>query len=1219
MRKDFLREIKKSWNRFLSILVIVALGVAFFAGIRSASPDMKLSADRYYDKENMMDLRVLGTWGLNEDDIEGLEKIEGIEEIEPVYSYDVMGQVNDNQYVLKAYSETETINKMKLLDGRMPEKEGECVIDSLLLRNEEFQIGKTLTVQSGTEEDIHDVLKNTEYKIVGVVSSAMYMDVERGSTTIGNGKIDGYFVIPKEEFTLGVYTEAYMTVTGAKEQVAYSKEYDACVEPVKKQVEDYVKTREELRYDDTIKEAKEKIQEGEQEVKDGQQELLDGKEEVKKAEQELLDGKQELEDRKQEVTEAKAQLLDGEEQIKKGEESLLTAKQQLEQQKEQLLDGKEQLEKAKKQLKEGEKEISKGKEQIKEGEEEVKKSETQLKEGQKEYEQNKQKAELALEQAKQELDSAKEKLDQGMKAYEEQENSALAPVIKAKEQLTVKKEQLAELEEQIKALEQTESNHEQLEALKKQYEAQQKEIQSGEQVIAQQETAIKEQLAAAKAPLLEAQAKYETGLAEYNEQSKTTKEQLKKAKTELLSGQQKIEEVKQQLLTSKETIEKKEEQLKKAKAELTSKEKELKEGEEELTAGENTIRENEETLKISKQEIETNRQKLLDAETELEKGEQQLKDGEQEIKDAKQELKKGEKELEDAKIELADAKDELADLEVPEYYAFDRGAIISAVSFGNDADRIKAIGQVFPAIFFLVAALVSLTTMTRMVESDRTQIGTLKALGYGKFSIAMKYLLYAFFASLIGSLIGMVAGQKILPSIIMNAYKMMYQTLPETYSPLNAYYSITSCLVAIITILIATSFACMKELHEVPAGLMRPVAPKIGKRVVLERISFLWNRLNFTTKVTIRNLFRYKKRFFMTVFGIGGCMALIIVGFGLQDSIFSIVNKQYGEIIKYDMAVSIKEGKKTEKVLEGQSQIADSLNTHQVSVDVGTQNEGKIYEGYVIIPEDKERFGDYIQLQNRKSKETYELSDQGVILSEKLQRLLGLEIGDEITIKQEGKEQKTVVVEGFTENYLYHYIYMSPQLYESLYGAKPDWNQILLKTEQVSEEQRNTLAEHLLKQSGVNSITQIAESKSSVNRMLEGMDIIIVVLVVSAGALAFVVLYNLNNINISERKRELATIKVLGFYDVETAEYVYRENVILTIIGIGVGVFLGIFLHRYVVVTAELDMMMLGREVKPLSFVYAGLLTIGFSMFVNFVLYFKLKKIDMVESLKSVE
>ena len=341
MRKDFLREIKKSWNRFLSILVIVALGVAFFAGIRSASPDMKLSADRYYDEENMMDLRVLGTWGLNEDDIEGLEKIEGIEEIEPVYSYDVMGQVNDNQYVLKAYSETETINKMKLLDGRMPEKEGECVIDSLLLRNEEFQIGKTLTVQSGTEEDIHDVLKNTEYKIVGVVSSAMYMDVERGSTTIGNGKIDGYFVIPKEEFALDVYTEAYMTVTGAKEQVAYSKEYDACVEPVKKQVEDYVKTREELRYEDTIKEAKEKIQEGEQEVKDGQQELLDGKEEVKKAEQELLDGKQELEDRKQEVTEAKAQLLDGEEQIKKGEESLLTAKQQLEQQKEQLLDGKE--------------------------------------------------------------------------------------------------------------------------------------------------------------------------------------------------------------------------------------------------------------------------------------------------------------------------------------------------------------------------------------------------------------------------------------------------------------------------------------------------------------------------------------------------------------------------------------------------------------------------------------------------------------------------------------------------------------------------------------------------------------------------------------------------------------------------------------------------------------------------------------------------------------
>ena len=1218
MRKDFFREIKKSMNRFLSILLIVALGVAFFSGIRATSPDMKLSADQYYDRENMMDFRVLGTWGLTKADLKGIAKIEGVKEVEPIYSYDVMGKVVENQYPLKFYSTPEEINKMTVIEGRMPEKEGECAIDSLLLSNEEFQIGKTITISSGSDEDIEDVFGQTEYTIVGAVSSPIYMDVERGSTTLGDGKLSGFAVVTEDNFNLDVYTEAYVTVEGAKETIAYSEEYEECVEPVKEKVEKFVEGREQLRYDDTILSAKEKIADGEEEVKKGEQQLEDGKQEVAKAKQQLEEAKQEVLDREEEIETGAEQLAKAKQQIEDGERELSSGKEQLEQSKDEIESGEAQLKQAKQQVITGEEEIAKAKQQIASGKQQIQTAKQALEQAKSDYETKKAEAESELETAKQELDSTKSLLEEKETEYESQEKEALRGIELAKAELEEAKVALASLKEQIEELEKTDPENDNLVALKKTYEENQAEIQAKEAELSKKEEQVQSKLAEAKQQLTEAKSQYESGVTEYEKNEKTVTQQLEVAKQKIDDSEAEIAKNETALKESEAKIEEEEQSLAEAKQQIAEKEAELKAGKEQLETAEATIASKEQELQTAKETIQAKEAELNEGREQLESGKEEIVTGEEEIQKAEEEIKDNETKLVDAKAELADAKDELADLEEPEYYVLDRDTVVSAVSYENDAERIKAIGQVFPVIFFLVAALVSLTTMTRMVENDRTQIGTLKALGYGKGSIAMRYILYALLATVLGSVLGIVVGQTFLPYVIITTYRMMYQTLTDVVCPINLYYSLTSAIVAIITILGATLFACMKELHEVPAELMRPVAPKIGKRVLLERIPFLWNRLGFTGKVTVRNLFRYKKRFFMTIFGIGGCMALIIVGFGVQDSIDTIVKKQYGEILHYDMAVSLKEGKKSETVLKGQSNIEASLNTYQSSIELGKDGEEKTYDAYLVVPENEEELNTYIDLHNRITKKEYQLSKNGVIVSEKLQKLLNLEVGDTIAIKKD-KEVKTVTIEGFTENYLYHYVYMTEELYQALYDKMPDWNQILVQTKENSSEQVKQIAKQLLKKSGVNSVTNMYETKDSTSRMTNGMEVVIVVLIVSAGALAFVVLYNLNNINISERKRELATIKVLGFYDMETAEYVYRENIILTIIGILLGVVLGFFLHRYVVITAELDMMMMGREVRVVSYFYAALLTIAFAMFVNFVLYFKLKKIDMVESLKSVE
>ena len=626
-------------------------------------------------------------------------------------------------------------------------------------------------------------------------------------------------------------------------------------------------------------------------------------------------------------------------------------------------------------------------------------------------------------------------------------------------------------------------------------------------------------------------------------------------------------------------------------------------------------------------QLEAARQQIAGAEAGIISGEQEIASGWEEYyageAEANAEIAEGEQKIAEAQAELADAKAEVAELEKPKWYIYDRNDLPDYSGYGDNADRMKAIGEVFPVIFFLVAALISLTTMTRMVEEQRTQIGTLKALGYSRRSIAGKYLGYAFWATVGGCVFGVLIGEKILPYIIVTAYGIMYPHMNTVVIPYNLYYGVSASLTALLCTMGATLFSCYKELREQAAELMRPPAPKKGKRVFLEKIPSLWSQFNFIWKATIRNLLRYKKRFFMTVFGIGGCMALLLVGFGLRDSIVDIAKLQYHELQLYDANIilntsaSKQEQNNVEQELYWNDQVDKTAVGYLGQMKVKHGNEEQ--EVYLNVPEDLQDFQDMVVFRDRRSYTQYDLETEGVILTEKTAKLLEVKEGDTITLCQTGKEDVKVKVGKICENYIGHYLYMSPEIYQSLYGEEPQYNSVYFQMKKGYEDQLEILGEDILKGEGALNISYTDSIEDQLDDMLGSLDIVMAVLAISAGLLAFVVLYNLNSINITERRRELATLKVLGFYDNEVSAYVYRENMILTVIGGVAGIILGSILHRFVIVTVEVDSAMFGRSIEMSSYGYSFLITLAFSVFVNLVMYFKLKKIDMVESLKSVE
>lgn len=1193
LRKDFYMEIRKSMGRFLSIFFIVAIGCAFFAGIRSSEPDMRYSGDAYFDRKNLMDLQVISTMGLTDEDVEAIEKLDGIEKAEAGYSVDALCTEGDNQIVMHVMSLLPSMNQVQVENGRLPEKSDECVVDADFLSKSTLKIGDRVTLSSGTDKPVTDSLKEDTFTIVGSVSSPCYIGFQRGSTTIGSGNISAFLCVPEESFCMEVYTEIYAQVKGAEKLTAFTDQYDQRIDSVMKEVEAIKEEREKARYDEIVTEASEKLADAEKEITDAEAELEQGKAE---AQEKLTAAREKLENAQKELEQAKKELASSQAKI---------------------ASSKEELEQAQKELNESSRKIAAGEKELNEKSIAL----ATLKE-QKDTLQGQL---AALEQQKEELSGQKTTLEAQKRTLQEGQKNLLDTQAVLQQQISRLKAEKEDLNaEGIRLSEEKETLQKEYEELKSQYEA------SGDTEILKQVEAKKAQLDEVNAKIAENSAKIEqnkTLLETVESQMDPLEEKL----VQMKNGLEQTETALEKISAGLSEIEAGQEQMQTG---LTQMESYISSGEFQLQAAREQLESGKNQILSGQRQIEDAKKRIADGEEQIQAGIKQIQDGETGLADgwieyqdgerqANAEIADGEAQIADAKVQLADAKKEIEQIEKPTWYIYDRSHLPEYSGYGDNADRMKAIGEVFPLIFFLVAALISLTTMTRMVEEERTLIGTLKALGYSKKSIAAKYLGYAVLATLTGGIFGVMIGEKILPYIIITAYKIMYRHLPDVEIPYNLYYGVLACVAALLCTVAATIFSCMKELKEQAAELMRPPAPKQGKRVFLEYIPFLWKRLNFTWKSTVRNLMRYKKRFFMTIFGIGGCMGLMLVGFGLKDSISSIVPLQYEDIQLYDgnvilqSDVTMQEKQEVYEALEKNSQVVATAEDLLQKITI--EHDGVSKEVYLNVPENVEKFSDFVVLQDRTTKEKYQLTDKGAVLTEKMAKELGVSAGDTVTIKEENEKERTVKISQICENYMSHYLYMTPAVYKAAYGKEPKYNSIYYRTEGRTTKEAELVGEAALKLDGALSVSYTTELRQQVDDMLQSLDIVIVVLIISAGMLAFVVLYNLNNINITERKRELATLKVLGFYDKEVTEYVYRENILLTLIGSVFGMLLGKILHRFIIVTVEIDSVMFGRNINTISFVYAFLLTVVFSLFVNWVMYFKLKKINMVESLKSVE
>lgn len=1282
LHKDFWMEIRKSKARFISIFLIVALGVAFFSGIQASSPDMRYSGDAYYEAAKLMDLKIQGTLGLTQRDVKAVSDIDGVELAEGSYSTDVMSGEDDARKVLHLESISSNFNLLTADEGRIPEKSGEIFLDKPFAKNRGYKIGDTISV---SEDGDSELLKKTTYTVVGIGSSPLYISFNRGNTTLGSGEVSGFGYILPEDFEQEAFTQIYIMVHESGDVISYTDAYDNLIRKIQKRVEGIEKEQCSLRYDEIVVEANEKLNDARKELEDGKKEseeklgdakkkLDDGQKKYEDGKKEYEDGKQQLSDAKKELTDGKQQLADGRKQIEDGWSQLNSAKQQVEDGLSQLNAARSQLADSEAQINEKQAELTAGYEQLNAAKQQVSDGEVQLRE-----------AEKTLESKQAEIDSGREQLETGKNTIKEtkaaltgQKEQCEAGLVQVSEgesqissseealsgqqaqldELTSQKEalssQAAELQAQYDAGAEAGKTEEelaelstQIQTLNGQISAMEEQINAGQAQIdgAQAElTAKKSELAQTRAELESSLGQINEGFSQIKEQEETlsgTEAQLNEGQEELDKGKKELETKKAELSAAKEeiaanqaTLDDGQSQLDSARAQLSAGRQQLEEKQAQLNAGQAEIQANTEKLTSSQAELDANEQKLLDGEKEIRENEQKLKDAKKDLEDAKKKLSDGKKEYQDGKKEaddkiaeaqqkIEDAQKEVDDIETPEWIISDRNDLPEYSDFGDNAERLKNIGKVFPMIFFLVAALISLTTMTRMVEEQRTQIGTMKALGYGKASIASKYLSYAFLATVGGSIAGVLFGEKVLPFIIIQAYGIMYWNIGDHMQlDYELQYALIASGAAVICTMGATLFSCAKTLAETPASLMRPPAPKEGKRILIERISFIWKHLSFSWKSSMRNLFRYKKRLFMTIFGIAGSMGLMLVGFGLYDSIMDIAILQYDQIQHYDAMVINDEDatdsqeKDLLKFLDGNSEI-DHYTRVQLTKMTAPKEKGSV-SIYVYVPENTENFKEDVTLRDRKSHEQYELTDDGAVICEKTASLIGVKTGDEITLEKDNRKYK-VKITAVTENYMGHYVYMTPPCYEKTFGEKPEYSSTVYTMKEDAESDLETLGNAILKYPAALSISYTSSTAGQVERMLGSLGAVIWVLIISAGMLAFVVLYNLNNINITERQRELATLKVLGFYDGEVSQYVFRENILLSFIGILAGAVFGILLHRYVITTVEVDAVMFGRNIKPISFVYSGIITFGFSMFVNMVMHFKLKKINMVESLKSVE
>ena len=1129
-KKSITREILSSKARFISILAIIFLGVAFYAGIKSSGPDLKESINEFFSEQNLMDSKIVSSIGLNDNDLKLLENNDKILDYYATHSVDVNLTNTNNVVRFMAYnpSDSTNMNKPIVTEGRLPENSGEIALDENSLKeNKNLKIGDDYTIES--DVDLDEYFNKKTFKVVGFVQSPMYIEnISRGTTTVGKGSIDYFAILNSSDISMDVYTEIYVRFKNVEDIGSYSDEYREKMEENNKYLEGLYSNR---------------VIERIEEIK------LEAQKELDKAYKEIEDGEKKLEDAQKEIDDGKIQLSDGKNQY---EEAIENYNQEIK-------DGELKLIEGEKQLVDGQNEINKQKEQFLNGEKKLQSAKVELDNAKQEF------LNQGIDPTKstQEYDKQIDSLNILITTYDSLSKDIKETTSNLKEGDKIPNEKiqywkgiisnpslgLNGLSDLVNGLEQNPANISLAINISKAVEGANKALSENKSKLE---------------ILVSGIIKYQQGVTAYEEQVSIFNE-----------GKIKLEEAEKQLDNGKEEIIK-------GKADL---EEGKKQGQLELDK--------------AKKELENSEQKLLD--------------GEKEIKENREKLLDGRKEIDKE-------KEKLNDLDDSKYYFFDREDNPGYSTYKGSIDSLDKIASVFPVFFFLVAALICLTTMTRMVEENRVEIGTLKALGYRDLEIARKFMVYAALASIVGSILGIVIGSSALPYIIKQAYSSSF-TLPDVNIYFYPSYVIQSLVASIVCTVGAALIVLKGELLENPSNLMRTKAPKLGKKILLERITPLWERLNFNQKVTFRNLFRYKQRMLMTILGISGCMAMLVAGLALEKSTSSVMDIQFGKLIKYDAMVVFndknieKENEEYDEALKNLKGYESSLNIYQDSVTFSKEGISK-QTATMYVPENTDDLNDYILLNDRENGTQYKLSNNGVIINEKLAKILNASVGDNIIVTDSDNNDHEVKVDNIVENYAGHYIYLSPAYYKEIFNNDPIYNAQLLKLNSDREDD-NKLSTTLMDNDKVINVTLASKMRS----LSESADLglVMIVIIVASGSLAFVVLYNLININVSERIREISTIKVLGFYDSEVAMYIFRENIILTILGILAGSFLGKILYVFLVSTAEMDNMMMIPTVDMIGYVISGLITMFFAILVMIMMHLKLKKVNMVDALKSIE
>lgn len=1199
--KNTLREITKSKSRFLSILLICAIGVGFFSGVRAAGGDMIKSADVYFDEHNMFDLRVLSTFGLTDTDLEEIKKVDGVDGAYASKYTDLAMYANDVELLTRVYSKTpDEINTIDIYEGRAPQADDEVIINYYSF-NQGAKVGDTVTLADLTNADEFP-LKYKEYKIVGKYNTPMYISMTgRGSTNIGDGALDALMIVPEEHFVQEPYTEIYIKSEKLQNAVSYSDEYNKLREEVSERLKKLGEERSVERYNEVLGEAKEKIADGEKELEkakaDGQKKLDDAKKELDDAKIKIEDGQKELDDAKAKIDEATPQIEEAQKKIDEGQAQLNSAKAQLDQSKAPLDTAKAELDRSKEQLDEGQAQLEEAREQLEEASKELAAAEVEI--AQKRAEINSGKA--SIETAKAVIAAGNDMMEKYFSRYETAKtayNMAELQLKRAEQDLAGAEAQYGKyspvaisyrgvLESAKTALSIAEITMQQAE---KELNDNKSKLEDAEKTIKENEKKIEEGeplLEQAEKDIAVARAEYQSGLSEYTDNAA----KIASAQVEYQSGLAQYNIGKAQYDVGYQ-------QYLQGKAEFDSGYNEFAAKKAEYDDG---VKQYEEGLKS-----------LEEAKAKYEQGLIDYEDGKHEY----------EVKIADAEKELFDAKEKIESAGNAQWYIFTRDDNTGYSEYNSNAQRINKIATIFPLFFLLVAGLVCLTTMSRMVEEQRTQIGTLKALGFSRRAIMRHYMIYAVTAALTGSFLGAVGGCFLFPGVIMFAYSMMYR-LGDHYfmfAPDNMILSIGSM---VLSIALMVYLSCDKALKETPSSLMRPKAPKAGKRIVIEKIPSIWNKMNFFAKVSARNLVRYKRRMFMTIVGIAGCTALSLTGFGLKDSIMDVADLQYDDIYKYSGYAAFSENIKLSELESVYKTLTDynedTKYTRALIKQYDFEFSGNTMQCYLTAVEDDELFETFVDMHERVSGKKISMSD-GAVITEKAAKSLGAKVGDEITIKVSDGVNRKIKIASITEHYVSHYVYLTEELYEDILGQTPKYNMVYFSNGiERDENVQAEFTEHMLENKNILAVIMNAASLNTIHDTLKIMDLVVLVLIVSAAALAFVVLYNLTNVNITERIREIATLKVLGFYDLEVSSYVFRESIILSLMGAIVGLFLGFALCMFVITTAEVDEVMFGRSIHKISFLWAFLVTAAFSMAVNLIMTRVLKKVSMVESLKSVE